>query len=133
MKEVLYSWEPAQNIPTEYYIEEIKVSKDQLTILLHPDKDISRKIFVIFDYASVIFYRHTNDSFWLCPDLPIFDVDGTSILKFGYLRVEHSKLVQSLLDQRKKDASPKNYLHFIFIDSAYFEVITTNEPRVEGL
>ena len=134
MEEYLIGWKPLANIPLPLYGEEIQNSKESLNLRFGLSNNHTKKLKLVFNNADVVFYRYTNESFWLCPDISNIDAQGESILKSGFLIVENSNLVQSLLEEHISSTMLKKYIHFMIIESdSYVEIVATKEPKIEWL
>ena len=127
MKEHVINWNPQLNLPVQYFTDEIQQTKNHVSVLCSVADDRSQKFQLFFDLSTVVFYRETNESFWISLDAPTIDSRGKSVLI-----IENSKLVQSLCNELANTDETKKYKHFMLIDIELFlEIVATEDPQIK--
>lgn len=123
--------DPLPNLPLSYNIDEISQTGKNVKLLLSFIEDKNKKLVLLFE-DSAVFYRRTNESFWLWPDI---NTDGQQETIYGLaMIIANSPIIQELSEESFGTVRPDMLTHFLFFDlDTITEVIATAEPKVEWI
>lgn len=125
-------WEPISGLSKKYDINRISETGMYLTITLSIENDIIQKLQLFFD--SFVFFRKTNESFWVCPESPIVTEQKEPLSNWTFFKVKNSLLIKSLEEESDSPYEEGNLIHFVLVEGEFLvEIISPIEPKCEWI
>lgn len=130
-EECWMKWEPISGLSKRFNINKISETGDCLKITLSTKNDTIPRLQLLFE-NSIMFFRKTNESFWLCPESPIVDEQQEPISNGTFFKVKNSFLIKWLQEESDGFYEEGNLIHLVLVEGDFLvEIVSTIEPKFE--